>query len=88
MATEKRDCGDCDGTGNEMCRTCENDGMVECVCTCGDVHQQECPDCWGIFPRPCEACGGSGKAVITDIDLESGGQLTIMDKISEMEGAR
>jgi hypothetical protein len=42
---DQRMCQRCKGTGLIRCGTCGGSGGMECVCTCGDVHDTDCDNC-------------------------------------------
>lgn len=53
---DPKDCKTCSGTGQSgKCDACDN-GMVDCECSCGDLHEKECEECEGTGKPECPDC--------------------------------
>lgn len=75
-------CSTCSGSGKDVCWECEGLGEIECECgDCGHVHDAECPTCEGTGGEgTCRECDGAGRVPKTDADLESEGQLNLLQE--------
>jgi hypothetical protein len=49
-------CEECENTGRITCDDCDGDGVLECMCHCGDDHDKTCGECDGDGWVSCE-CG-------------------------------
>lgn len=85
-------CADCKGTKKVECDECDGEGTIYCECECGHEHERECRTCRGdgtvdceaciLNPGVCHPCKGTGIARVADAELESQGQLTLLEVAS------